>query len=114
MKWLFVLFLAVIIFGGAALFGYNIFFKQEIAVQKEQRGEIRGRADARYQPAGIPGGGETAPGRKTAGSARRPDARSSKNIRPGCTSTKPRTCSAKSTSTSCFRVRRRRKSRNTS
>jgi LysM repeat protein len=41
MKWLFVLILAVIIFGGAAWFGYNLFFKQEIAVQKEQRGEVR-------------------------------------------------------------------------
>jgi LysM repeat protein len=41
MKWLFVLLLAVIIFGGAAWFGYNLFFKQEIAVQKEQRGEVR-------------------------------------------------------------------------
>jgi LysM repeat protein len=40
MKWLFVLFLAVIVFGGAAWFGYNLFFKQEIAVQKEQRGEV--------------------------------------------------------------------------
>jgi LysM repeat protein len=39
MKWLFALLLAVIIFGGAAFFGYNHFFKQEIAVQKEQRGE---------------------------------------------------------------------------
>src|SRR6266576_5261140 len=41
MKWLFVLVLAVIVFGGAAWFGYNLFFKQEIAVQKEQRGEAR-------------------------------------------------------------------------
>jgi LysM repeat protein len=41
MKWLFALALAVIIFGGAAWFGYNLFFKQEIAVQKEQRGEIK-------------------------------------------------------------------------
>jgi LysM repeat protein len=40
MKWLFVLFLALIIFGGAAFFGYNLFFKQQIAVEKEQRGEI--------------------------------------------------------------------------
>ena len=40
MKWLFALLLAVLIFGGAAWFGYNLFFKQEIAVQKEQRGEI--------------------------------------------------------------------------
>ncbi len=41
MKWLFVLVLAIIIFGGAAWFGYNLFFKQEMAVQKEQRGEVR-------------------------------------------------------------------------
>jgi LysM repeat protein len=41
MKWLFVLGLAVIIFGGAAWFGYTLFFKEEIAVQKEQRGEVR-------------------------------------------------------------------------
>lgn len=41
MKWLFVLVLAIIIFGGAAWFGYNLFFKQEMAVQKEQRGEAR-------------------------------------------------------------------------
>src|SRR5438477_2868234 len=40
MKWLFVLFLAVIIFGGAAWFGYNLFFKQEIELKKEQRGEV--------------------------------------------------------------------------
>lgn len=39
MKWLFVLFLALIIFGGAAFFGYSLFFKQEMAVKKEQRGE---------------------------------------------------------------------------
>jgi LysM repeat protein len=40
MKWLFVLLLALIIFGGAAWFGYNSFVKEEIAVKKEQRGEI--------------------------------------------------------------------------
>ncbi|HEY4285127.1 MAG TPA: LysM peptidoglycan-binding domain-containing protein [Chthoniobacterales bacterium] len=40
MKWLFALLLAVIIFGGAAWFGYDLFFKQEIELQKEQRGEI--------------------------------------------------------------------------
>jgi LysM repeat protein len=40
MKWLFVLLLAVLIFGGAAWFGYNSFMKQEIAVKKEQRGEV--------------------------------------------------------------------------
>lgn len=41
MKWLFVLVLAIIIFGGSAWFGYNLFFKQQIAVEKEQRGETR-------------------------------------------------------------------------
>src|SRR5437762_3615500 len=40
MKWLFVLVLAVIIFGGAAWFGYDLFFKQQIEVKKEQRGEV--------------------------------------------------------------------------
>src|SRR5437667_12619902 len=39
MKWLFVLLLALVIFGGAAWFGYNTCVKEEIAVQKEQRGE---------------------------------------------------------------------------
>src|SRR5438034_4282989 len=40
MKWLLALLLALAIFGGAAYFSYNVLFKQEIAVQKEQRGEI--------------------------------------------------------------------------
>jgi len=40
MRWLFALLLAAAIFGGAAYFSYNVLFKQEIAVQKEQRGEI--------------------------------------------------------------------------
>ena len=40
MKWLFVFFLAVVIFGGAAWFGYNLFFKQEIELKKEQSGEF--------------------------------------------------------------------------
>src|SRR5437762_11927072 len=40
MKWLFVLLLALAIFGGAAWFGYNTFVKEEIAVKKEQRGEV--------------------------------------------------------------------------
>ncbi|HME88808.1 MAG TPA: LysM peptidoglycan-binding domain-containing protein [Chthoniobacterales bacterium] len=39
MKWFFVLFLAIIIFGGAAWFGYNFVFKEDIQVAKEQRGE---------------------------------------------------------------------------
>lgn len=40
MKWLFVLVLALIIFGGAAWFGYNFVFKQDIEIRKEQRGEV--------------------------------------------------------------------------
>src|SRR5262249_4363252 len=40
MKWLFVLLLALIIFGGAAGFGYNTFVKQELEVKKAQRGEV--------------------------------------------------------------------------
>ena len=40
MKWLFVLLLALIIFGGAAWFGYNTFVKEEMAVKKGQRGEV--------------------------------------------------------------------------
>jgi LysM repeat protein len=40
MKWLFVLILALIVFGGGALFSYLLFFKQEIAVRQEQRGEV--------------------------------------------------------------------------
>jgi LysM repeat protein len=41
MKWLFAFFLAIVIFLGAGWFGYNLFFKQEIAIQKEQRGETK-------------------------------------------------------------------------
>src|SRR4029077_6094256 len=44
MKWLFVLFLAIIIFGGAAWFGYNFVFKEDIQVRKEQRGEVAAEA----------------------------------------------------------------------
>src|SRR5260370_1821012 len=40
MKWLFVLFLAIISFGGAAWFGYNFVFKEDIQVRKEQRGDV--------------------------------------------------------------------------
>jgi hypothetical protein len=40
MKWLFVLLLALAIFGGAAWFGYNTFVKEEIELKKEQRGEV--------------------------------------------------------------------------
>lgn len=38
MKWLFAFSLAVIIFGGAAWFGYNFVFKEDIEVRKEQHG----------------------------------------------------------------------------
>src|SRR5881394_2775545 len=40
MKWFFALLLALLVFGGAALFGYYLFFKQEIAVRHEQRGDV--------------------------------------------------------------------------
>ena len=40
MKWLFVLLLALMIFGSAAWFGYNTFVKEDIAVKREQRGEV--------------------------------------------------------------------------
>src|SRR5260370_31995923 len=40
MKWFTVLLLALIIFAAAAFFSYNLIFKEEIAVEKEQRGEI--------------------------------------------------------------------------
>ncbi len=40
MKWLFALLLALVVFGGAAFFGYRLFFKEEIAVRHEQRGEV--------------------------------------------------------------------------
>ncbi len=40
MKWLFALLLALVVFGGAALFSYYLFFKQEIAVRHEQRGDV--------------------------------------------------------------------------
>ncbi|MBV9619210.1 MAG: LysM peptidoglycan-binding domain-containing protein [Verrucomicrobia bacterium] len=40
MKWLFVLFLAIIIFGGAYWFGANYVFKEDIQVAKEQRGDV--------------------------------------------------------------------------
>jgi LysM repeat protein len=40
MKWIFVLLLALIIFGGAAWFGYNTFVKEEIELKKERRGEV--------------------------------------------------------------------------
>ncbi len=39
MKWLFVLLLAIVIFGAAAFFSYNLFVKQEIAVRAEQSAE---------------------------------------------------------------------------
>lgn len=44
MKWLFVLLLALVIFGGAAFFSYKIIVKEEIAVRAEQK------SDAPLQP----------------------------------------------------------------
>jgi len=44
MKWLFVLLLAIVVFGGAAFFSYNIFVKQEIAVRAEQKSDARPQA----------------------------------------------------------------------
>jgi LysM repeat protein len=40
MKWLFALLLALVVFGGGALFSYYLFFKQEIAVRHELRGDV--------------------------------------------------------------------------
>src|SRR5207248_10389341 len=40
MKWLFLLLLAVIIFGGAAFFSYDLFVKPERKIQREKSGEI--------------------------------------------------------------------------
>jgi hypothetical protein len=40
MKWLFVLLLAVIIFGGAAFFSYDLFVKPERTMRAEQSGEV--------------------------------------------------------------------------
>ena len=40
MKWLFVLLLAVVIFGGAAFFSYDLFVKPERTMRAEQSGEI--------------------------------------------------------------------------
>jgi LysM repeat protein len=39
-KWLFVIGLAILIFGGAYWFSRDVLFKQEIEVRKEQRGEV--------------------------------------------------------------------------
>ena len=40
MKWLFLLLLAVVIFGGAAFFSYDLFVKPQRTIQKEKSGEI--------------------------------------------------------------------------
>ena len=40
MKWLFVLLLAVVIFGGAAFFSYDLFVKPEQTMRAEQTGQI--------------------------------------------------------------------------
>src|SRR5216110_2527521 len=71
MKWLFLLLLAVVIFGGAAFFSYDLFVKPERKIQQEKSGEIPVEpvpdvALPDFQAA------ETAPGRETRRSARRP------------------------------------------
>ena len=53
MKWLFVLLLALAIFGGAAWFGYNTFVKEAIEVKKEQRGEVTPPPAVGRQSAGF-------------------------------------------------------------
>src|SRR3979411_308970 len=40
MKWRFLLLLAVVIFGGAAFFSYDLFVKPERKIQQEKSGEI--------------------------------------------------------------------------
>jgi LysM repeat protein len=40
MKWLFLLLLAVVIFGGAAFFSYDLFVKPQRTIEKEKSGEI--------------------------------------------------------------------------
>src|SRR5438046_10619688 len=40
MKWLFVLLLAIIVFGGAAFFSYDLFVKPERKIIAEKSGEI--------------------------------------------------------------------------
>ena len=40
MKWLFVLLLAIVVFGGAAFFSYDLFIKPERTMRAEQSGEI--------------------------------------------------------------------------
>ncbi|MEP6821425.1 MAG: LysM peptidoglycan-binding domain-containing protein [Chthoniobacterales bacterium] len=40
MKWLFVLLLAVIIFGSAGFFGYHLIVKPELAIRAERNGEV--------------------------------------------------------------------------
>ena len=40
MKWLFLLLLAIVIFGGAAFFSYDLFVKPERKIQQEKSGEI--------------------------------------------------------------------------
>lgn len=43
MKWLFAVFLALIVFGGGAFFAYELFVKPEVAVRKESKSEETAR-----------------------------------------------------------------------
>jgi hypothetical protein len=112
MKWLFALLLAVLIFGGAALFTYKIFVRPEMVMRAERKAGV----PARPTPdVGLPEF-EAAKKLKTEGKlseARAALTLSSRNIRAGRTWAKRRTCSAKLTSASCSRITHRRKKNNT-
>ena len=59
MKWIFAFLLAVLIFGGAALFSYKIFIRPELVMRAERKSAASADADPGSQPAGIPGRAET-------------------------------------------------------
>ena len=65
MKWLFALFLAVVVFGGAAFFAINSSLSRSWLCAGKRVGEEPVRTMPDYQPAGISGRGKIAAGRKT-------------------------------------------------
>ena len=67
------LLLALAIFGGAAYFSYNVLFKQEIAVQKEQRGEIPSTPAPDLSLPEFQEAAKLRTGRQTGRGAKRPD-----------------------------------------
>ena len=62
--------LAALIFGGAALFSYKIFVRPEMVMRAERAAAAPAQPTPGYQPAGIPGRGETKGRRQTDRSAR--------------------------------------------